>query len=75
MALLTLLGAASERVGLDKMLRANTSTKRTHSLFFQGCHYYEALPNMHRDRAKRLLTAFDDIVREQRIFTEVFGVI
>lgn len=75
MALLTLLGAACEKVGLDKLLRANTSTKRTHSLFFQGCHYYEALPNMRRERARPLLAAFDAIVREQRLFKEVFGVI
>lgn len=74
-ALLTLLGAASERVGLDKKLKANTSSKRTHSLFFQGCHYYEALPNMRAERAEPLLAAFDALVREQRVFCEVFGVI
>lgn len=34
--LLTLIGAASERLGLDRFLRANTSEKRTHSLFRQG---------------------------------------
>jgi hypothetical protein len=34
---LTLMGGASERLGLDKKLRANTVTVRTHSLFRQGC--------------------------------------
>jgi hypothetical protein len=33
---LTLAGAASEQVGADRMLRANTERGRTHSLFRQG---------------------------------------
>ena len=32
----TLMGHASESLGLDKELRANTATERTHSLFRQG---------------------------------------
>ena len=35
-ALLTLLGAASERTGMDAYLKANTVKRRTHSLFRQG---------------------------------------
>ena len=36
----TLLGAAGERIGLDRLLRANTvKNHRTHSLFRQGCEY------------------------------------
>jgi hypothetical protein len=34
--LLTLVGIVSERKGCDRLLRANTSKKRTHSLFRQG---------------------------------------
>jgi len=34
--LLTLVGTVSERLGFDRMLRANTSKIRTHSLFRQG---------------------------------------
>jgi len=34
--LLTLVGTVSERQGLDRLLRANTSKIRTHSLFRQG---------------------------------------
>jgi hypothetical protein len=34
--LLLLFGVASERLGLDKYLRANTVKRRTHSLFQQG---------------------------------------
>ena len=48
-ALLTLLGAASERVGFDRMLRANTVKKRTHSLYRQGHYWYHAIPTMRDD--------------------------
>jgi hypothetical protein len=36
MTLFTLLGAAGESLGMDRMLKANTVKKRTHSLFRQG---------------------------------------
>jgi hypothetical protein len=39
-ALLTLLGHAGERLGLDRVLRANTVKARTHSLFRQGREYF-----------------------------------
>lgn len=46
MILLTLLGAAGERIGLDRMLRANTETRRrTHSLFRQGREYLSGVAN------------------------------
>ena len=36
-ALLTLLGAVGEALGMDRFLKSNTSKTRTHSLFRQGC--------------------------------------
>jgi hypothetical protein len=39
-ALLTLLGAVSESLGMDRLLKSNTSKTRTHSLFRQGCMLY-----------------------------------
>jgi hypothetical protein len=51
-ALLTLLGTAGERLGMDRMLEANTSKTRRHSLFRQGCMLYELIPNM-PERAAR----------------------
>jgi hypothetical protein len=42
-ALLTLLGAAGEKLGLDRFLRANTVKRRTHSLFRQGREYLRLL--------------------------------
>lgn len=42
-ALLTLLGAVGETLGLDRRLRANTVKRRTHSLFRQGREYVRML--------------------------------
>jgi hypothetical protein len=74
-ALLTLLGAASEETGLDRTLKVNTSKKRTHSLFRQGLYWYQAMPNMRDDWFERLMTAFDRIVANHRVFREIFAVI
>lgn len=73
MALLTLLGQASEETGLDRFLKANTSKKRTHSLFRQGSYWYDAMINAPDEWIQPLMEAFDRIVREQRFFTELYG--
>ena len=44
--LLLLLGEADERAGLDRLLKANTSKKRSLSLFRQGLHYYQLIPDI-----------------------------
>jgi hypothetical protein len=74
-ALLTLLGAASEKVGFDRMLRANTVKRRTHSLFRQGLYWYECIPTMREDWLRRLMEAFDSIVAEHAVFRAAFGVV
>ena len=51
-ALLTLLGAAGESLGYDRLLKSNTVKKRTHSLFRQGCMLYELIPNMPTERLR-----------------------
>ena len=43
-AVLSLLGAAGERIGYDRWLKANTVKRRTHSLFRQGLMLYHHLP-------------------------------
>ena len=43
-ALLTLLGAAGEALGYDRHLKSNTTKRRTHSLFRQGCMLYDLIP-------------------------------
>jgi len=74
-ALLTLLGAAGESLGMDRMLKANTSKKRTHSLFTQGWHYYRQIPNMRPERLEPLVNAFATLVRQQPVFQQAFGAI
>jgi hypothetical protein len=72
-ALLTLLGAASERVGFDRKLKVNTVKKRTHSLFRQGLYWYQALPDMREEWLEQLMTAFDAVVREQAVMQDALG--
>src|SRR5208282_4483466 len=48
--LLTLLGAAGEALGYDRMLKTNTAKRRVHSLFRQGCMLYDLIPTMPQAR-------------------------
>jgi len=72
-ALLTLLGAAAEKSGVDRALRSNTSKKRQYSLFRQGCMCYRLLPDFRDERRTSLLTAFDEILREHSFFSYALG--
>lgn len=72
-ALLTLLGAASERTGMDAYLKVNTAKKRTHSLFRQGAYWYGAIPEMRDDWLANLMTAFGEIVSEHAVFAELYA--
>ena len=74
-ALLTLLGEAGERAGLDRSLKVNTSPRRQLSLYRQGGFWYRALPNMPDDRADALLEHFEEVLQEHAIFRQVLGVI
>lgn len=74
-ALLTLLGAAGESLGYDRLLKSNTVKHRVHSLFRQGQMLYELVPNMPSERLLPLMERFGELVNEQRTFTEVFGTI
>ena len=57
-ALLTLLGVVGEGLGLDRLLKSNTSSKRTHSLFRQGCMLYDLIPNMPEPRLTPLMPPY-----------------
>lgn len=74
-ALLTLLGAAGERCGLDRKLKTNTSKKRTMSLYNQGSYWYMAIPNMREERLIMLMHAYVEVLREHDLLRDVFGVI
>jgi len=74
-ALLTLLGAAGEACGLDRLMKTNTSKRRQLSLFNQGVHLYDAIPNMRADRLEMLMIAYEKEVRAHAIFGAIFGLI
>lgn len=74
-ALLTLLGAAGEACGLDRLMKTNTSKKRTMSLLNQGINLYAAIPRMGEDRLAPLMKAYDKVVRRHAIVRAVFGLI
>jgi len=71
--LLTLLGAASEALGYDRMLKTNTAKRRTHSLFRQGCMLYDLIPTMRDDWLRPLMQRFSQMLHEQPLFADVFG--
>ena len=68
-ALLTLLGAAGESLGMDRLLKANTSKARTHSLFRQGCMLYDLIPTMPEHRLAPLMRKFGEAVSSADFFT------
>src|SRR4051794_11602650 len=67
-ALLTLLGAVGESLGMDRFLKSNTSKTRTHSLFRQGCMLYALIPNMPEHRLLPLMQKFNDALSNAAVF-------
>jgi hypothetical protein len=68
--LATLLGAAGEALGLDRMLRANTATKRTHSLFRQGREY---VAGVFREQVAGLRSLFLRLFRNHARTADIFA--
>ena len=73
MTLLTLLGAAGESLGMDRMLKANTVKTRTHSLFRQGCHYYASIPAMKQNLLAPLVQRFGEYVLRKPVYVHAFS--
>jgi hypothetical protein len=73
--LLTLLGAAGEALGYDRLLKSNTAKRRTHSLFRQGCMLYDLIPTMPERRLRPLMETFAAMLDAQPLFTKVFGAV
>jgi hypothetical protein len=73
--LLTLLGAAGEALGYDRYLKSNTTKRRTHSLFRQGCMLYDLIPNMPDGRLLPLIERFAAMLAELPLFADTFGVV
>jgi hypothetical protein len=74
MALLTMLGAAGESLGMDRQLKSNTSKTRTHSLFRQGCMLYELIPNMPEHRLAPLMQRFAEMLASSGLFRGLVAV-
>ena len=73
--LLTLLGAAGEGLGYDRLLRSNTTKRRTHSLFRQGCMLYDLIPTMPDQRLIPLIERFAAMLAEVKVFADTFGAV
>jgi hypothetical protein len=73
--LLTLLGAASEAVGYDRILKTNTSKRREHSLFRQGCMVYDLLPTMPKRWLQPLMLVFTRLLDQQPLFSRTLGLV
>jgi hypothetical protein len=72
--LLTLLGAVGEALGMDRLLKSNTSKTRTHSPFRQGCMLYDLIPNMPEHRLLPLIQKFNEAVSNAAMLTPVFAI-
>lgn len=73
--ILTLLGYAGEQLGLDKTLRANTSKKRTHSLFRQGREYLRGTLGKLQNALELLWHSFWTAFNNQPDCNEEWGII
>ena len=72
--LLTILGAAGESLGMDRQLRTSTAKRRVHSLFRQGCLLYDLIPNMPDQRLRPLIERYQELLGQNRTFSEAFGI-
>ncbi len=71
--LLTILGAAGEALGLDRLLKANTVKRRVHSLYKQGLMWYDLIPNMPTERLTMLMQKFYELLLEQQTTKEILS--
>jgi hypothetical protein len=74
-ALLTLLGAAGEALGFYRLLKSNTTKRRTHSLLRQGIMLYQLIPTMPEHRLLPLVEKFAELLQAHTVFVEMFGAI
>ena len=63
--LLTILGAAGESLGMDRLLRTSTVKRRVHSLFRQGCLLYDLIPNMPDKRLRPLIERYQELLAQK----------
>ncbi|MFL5286990.1 MAG: hypothetical protein ACJ8AW_39985 [Rhodopila sp.] len=68
-AVTRLLAAIGENLGMDRLLKSNTSKTRTHSLFRQGCMLYKLIPNMPEHRLAPLMERLAEAVAGIGLFS------
>lgn len=73
--LLTLLGAACEKAGYDRYLKANTVKTRTHSLFRQGQMIYQLIPTMEERWLVAIMQAFREALEAHPALAKVFSTV
>jgi hypothetical protein len=73
MALLTMLGEAGERAGLDRLLKTSIRKGRQLSLFRQGLRWYDLMPTLREDRLHTLMEHFVAVMAEHELFRETCG--
>jgi hypothetical protein len=44
-------------------------------LFRQGCLLYDLIPNMPDERLRPLIQRYQELLRQNRVFSEAFGII
>ena len=59
----------------NRLLKSNTVKRRVHSLFRQGCLYYDAIPNMPGPTLCALIERFQALLMENKVTAAVFAVI
>lgn len=72
---LTLLDAACEAVGFDRYIRANTSIRRTHSLFSQGAILRRLMRNMDWRHLEPIFEQFSKLLSDSKNIRSVQYVI
>lgn len=70
--LLVLLGEAGERAGLDRLLKVNTSKKRSLSLLKQGLRWYDLMPKMPEARLRTLMSSYQQVLQEHPVLLHIF---
>ena len=63
------------QVEFDRMLKSNTTKRRTHCLLRQGIMLFQLIPTMPEHRLLPLVDKFAEFLNAQTVFVEIFGVI
>ena len=69
--LLTLLGQAGQALGMERWLGG--TRPGPYALFRQGQRLFDLIPTMDKGRLRKLLTRFDQLLREHALLSQVLG--